>query len=180
MTVAGVPARQRLEPGDAAARQFDQRLEGEVEPIFLDRIAQLGFHPEPVVRQHRGFGFIDFDAVGLLGALERDLRVADLIGDIGVSCRLDRAAERAVDADLQFADAEGVVETAADAPRHFANVGAAAHDARRYGEFVAAGARQYVAAAQARFQPPRDGDDQLVAGHRPDMFVDAAEPRKVE
>src|SRR3546814_14129855 len=41
---------------------------------------------------------------------------------------------------------------AADAPCHFAHIGAAARDARRDGEFVAAGARQYVAAAQAGFQ----------------------------
>src|SRR3546814_15225744 len=59
-------------------------------------------------------------------------------------------------------------------------IGAAARDARRDGEFVAAGARQYVAAAQAGFQAPRNGDDQLVAGHRADMFVDAAEPGQVE
>src|SRR3546814_8645534 len=63
---------------------------------------------------------------------------------------------------------------------HFAHIGAAARDARRDGEFVAAGARQYVAAAQAGFQAPRNGDDQLVAGHRADMFVDAAEPGQVE
>src|SRR3546814_2205490 len=66
------------------------------------------------------------------------------------------------------------------APRHFADVGLAADDARIDGEFVAAAARQYVAAAQARFQPPRDGDDEFVAGQRPDMLVDPAEPRQVE
>src|SRR3546814_3933863 len=110
---------------------------------------------------------VDFDAVGLLRALERDLRVANLVGDIALARSLDRAAQRAVDADLQVADAKGVVETAADAPRHFADVGLAAGDARIDGELVAAAARQYVAAAQARFQPPRDGDDQLVAGQRP-------------
>src|SRR3546814_12366436 len=101
---------------------------------------------------------VDFDAVGLLRALERDLRVANLVGDIALARSLDRAAQRAVDADLQVADAKGVVETAADAPRHFADVGLAAGDARIDGELVAAAARQYVAAAQARFQPPRDGE----------------------
>ncbi len=180
MATAVVPARERLESGDAAARQLDQRLKGEVEPVFFDRVAQLGFESEAIVRQHRGFGFVDFDAVGLLGALERDLRMADLIGDIGVNRGLNRAAERAVDADFQFTDAERMVEAAADAPRHFAHIGAAARDAGRNGEFVAAGARQYVAAAQTRFQSPRDGDDQLVACHRADMFVDAAEPGEVE
>src|SRR3546814_17350537 len=64
-----------------------------------------------------------------------------------------------------------MVETAADAPRHFADVGLAAADARIDGEFVAAAARQYVAAAQARFQPPRDGDDEIVAGPRHAMLV---------
>src|SRR3546814_6041362 len=140
-----------------------------MEPVFLDRAAQFGLEPEAIVRQHRGFGFIDFDAVGLLRPLERDLRVADLVRDIDVNRGLDRAAERAVDADLEFADAERVVEAAADAPCHFSHIGAAARDARRDGEFVAAGARQYVAAAQAGFQAPRNGDDQLVAGHRADL-----------
>src|SRR3546814_6932278 len=54
---------------------------------------------------------VDFDAVGLLRALERDLRVANLVGDIALARSLDRAAQRAVDADLQVADAKGVVET---------------------------------------------------------------------
>src|SRR3546814_1431769 len=72
-----------------------------------------------------------------------------------------------------------MVETAADAPRHFADVGLAADDARIDGEFVAAAARQYVAAAQARFQPPRDGDDEFVAGQRPAMLVDPADQRQV-
>src|SRR3546814_20843388 len=85
---------------------------------------------------------VDFDAVGLLGALERDLRVADLVGGLALVHRLDRAAERAIDADLQVADAERVVEAAANAARHFAHVGASAGNARRNGEFVAAAARQ--------------------------------------
>src|SRR3546814_16979264 len=90
----------------------------------------------------------------------------------------DVRSSELVDADLQVADAKGMVETAADAPRHFADVGLAADDARIDGEFVAAAARQYVAAAQARFQPPRDGDDEFVAGQRPDMLFDPAEPRQ--
>src|SRR3546814_21073922 len=112
---------------------------------------------------------VDFDAVGLLRALERDLRVANLVGDIALARSLDRAAQRAVDADLQVADAKGVVETAADAPRHFADVGLAAGDARIDGELVAAAARQYVAAAPARFPPPPSGYAPLVAGPRPSL-----------
>src|SRR3546814_14035531 len=109
---------------------------------------------------------VDFDAVGLLRALERDLRVANLVGDIALGRSLDRAAQRAVDADLQVADAKGVVETAADAPRHFADVGLAAGDARIDGILVAAAARQLVAAAQARLQPQRAGADQLGGASR--------------
>ena len=33
-----------------------------------------------------------------------DLRVPDLVGNIRICRRLDRTAERAIDADLQFAD----------------------------------------------------------------------------
>ncbi len=123
MAAAVVPARERFEPGDAAARQLDQWLKGEVQPVFLDGITQFGFEAEAIVGQHRGFGFVDFDAVGLLRAFQRDLRVPDLIGDIGVSCRLDRTAECAIDADFQFADPEGVIEATADAPRHLAHIG---------------------------------------------------------
>ena len=112
-----------------------------MQAVFLDRVAQFGFEPEAIVGEQRRLGFVDFDAVGLLRPLECDLRVADLVGDIGVGRGLNRAPERAIDADLQLADAEGVVEAAPDAARHFADVGLAARDARRDGEFVAAGAR---------------------------------------
>src|SRR3546814_13844909 len=99
------------------------------EPFVVYRAAQVCREPEAIVRQHRGFGFIEFDAVGLLRPLERDLRVADLVRDIDVNRGLDRAAERAVDPDLEFADAERVVEAAADAPCHLPHIGAAARDA---------------------------------------------------
>src|SRR3546814_5626052 len=124
------PAGQGSEARDLAGRQLDQRRKGEAQPILLDRAPKRGLQPEAVVRHERRLGLVDFDAVGLLRALERDLRVANLVGDIALARSLDRAAQRAVDADLQVADAKGVVETAADAPRHFADVGLAAGDAR--------------------------------------------------
>ena len=129
MAVIMVPAGERLEAGDAARCQLDQRLKGQTEPIFFDRVAQRGFKPEAIVRKDRGLGFVNFDPVGLLRAFERDLRMTNLVSDSGVNCRLNRTAKRLIDADFQFADAKGVIEASADAPRHFADIGSSARNA---------------------------------------------------
>ena len=47
------PARQRLEAGDAAGLELDQRLVGEGEAVGLDRAAQFGLHAEAAARPPR-------------------------------------------------------------------------------------------------------------------------------
>src|SRR5690606_10695114 len=94
-----VPARKRLEARDPAAAQFDERLEGKLQPVFLDRAPERGLEAEAIVGEHSRLRLVNFDAVGLLRALQGDLRVTDLVADIGVMPRLNGAAERAIDAD---------------------------------------------------------------------------------
>src|SRR3546814_12646664 len=53
LAFAIVPARERLESRDLARRQFDQRLESEVQPVLFDRAAQRGLQPEAVVGEDR-------------------------------------------------------------------------------------------------------------------------------
>ena len=47
-------------------------------------------------------------------------------------------------------------------------------------ELIAAGAGQHVAGAQRQDQPPREGDQQLVAGKAAHRFVDPAEAQHVD
>ena len=46
-----LPARERLEAGDTAGRELDQRLEGERQLVGLDRAAQLGLDAEAAARR---------------------------------------------------------------------------------------------------------------------------------
>ena len=110
-----MPAGQRLETGDRAGGEIDDRLEGERQLAGLQRAAQLGFDAEAAADRAHLAGMIGLDPAAGLAALECELRVADQIFRIGGGFGVERDADRAGDADLELAEPERRGERPADA-----------------------------------------------------------------
>src|SRR6202008_4126454 len=73
------PAGERLEAGNAARAQFDQRLGGEVELARFDGDAQLGLDREAAA-DLLGLGrLVDLGGAGALGILQRELGVPEYL-----------------------------------------------------------------------------------------------------
>jgi len=175
-----IPAGQRLEAGDHSVAQVDKGLECQPKLIPLDRATQFRLEAESLARGRAVARLVDFGMARNLGALHRELGIADQIfGIVGLG-RYHRHAHRAVDLDLEFSEPdrcrEARLHTAGRAHRLRAVVG----DAEQHREFVAREAREHVAGAQGRYEPAGDGDDQLVAGQRTDAFIDPAEAGQID
>src|SRR5215204_5668545 len=101
-----IPARERLETDDLAGRQFDQRLEREMKLVAFDRPAQFGFEAEPAARGDAIPRLVNLGMTGALCPPHRELRIADKVfGDFDTR-RHHRAADGAVDLDLELAQAD--------------------------------------------------------------------------
>ena len=82
--------------------------------------------------------------------------------------------------DLVTAQHDGLSQLVVDPLGHSGGVRLLGDVLEQHGEFVAAEAGQRVARAHARFQPARDGHQQLVARLMAQAVVDAFEPIDVQ
>src|SRR5690606_33721785 len=71
-----LPAGERLEAGNAAGAELDQRLVGKLELPGFDGDAKLGLDREAAAHLLRLRRFVDLRGAGALGVLERELGVA--------------------------------------------------------------------------------------------------------
>ena len=179
------PAHQRLEAGDLAAAQGDQRLVVELELVALERLAQLALDLEPAQRPrpHLGVEELAAGASALLGPVHRRVGVADQ--QVGVDRLAGRRAghgdaDAGADEVLDPAHRVGLGEGGGDAvgDRHrLVLVGEAVDEDA---ELVAAEAGDDVAGPQVGAQPRRHRPQQLVAGVVAHAVVDQLEVVEVE
>ena len=173
------PAGQRLEAGDLAGLEVDQRLVEQLQLVLVERPAKLGLDREAAPRGARFLGLIDLRLARRLGLLDRELGVAEQL--LARPARLhQRDADRAFDADLKLGQLERRRHHLLDPLGRGQRVLDPALQADQDPELIAAGARQHVAAAKRRDQPPGEGDQQLVAGQAAHRFVDPAEAQHVD
>ena len=176
-----VPAQQRLEAADLAARKLDQRLIVELEFVGEQRLAQVELQPAALLhlRVHlRLEEMIGAAAVGL-GAIERHVGVAQqLIGLVAVGRRHGNA-DAGADDDLMAVNLERLQQRFDDLGGKLAGLaraGLALHD----GKFVAAEARDRIDTAHHALQALGHRAQQRVADGMTERIVDALEAVKVE
>ncbi len=131
-------------------------------------------------RQIEGAGLIDFGAPGFLGALHRELGVADqfLAIDDGLAAHGD--ANRTIDANLEIRQAERRRQRVADPLGDVQRVVRPLVQRQLDREFIAADSGQNIMAAQCALDPAGHRNQQFVARQRAHTGVDAAEPVEVD
>ena len=87
-----LPARQRLEAGDLARLQVDQRLVEELQLVLVERAAKLGLDREAAPRRARLLRLVDLRLARRLGLLDRELGVAEQL--LGILARRASARRR--------------------------------------------------------------------------------------
>ena len=180
-----LPADQRLEPGDLAAGEGDDRLVVEGQLLALDPLAQLALDLEPAQRAgaHLGVEELAAGAALFLGPVHRRVGVADQhvgVGRLAGRGPGDGDPEAGGDEVLDAVDHVGLGEGRRDAvgDRHRLVLVGEAVD--QDPELVAAEAGDDVAGAQVRAQPRGDRAQQLVAGVVAEAVVDQLEVVEVE
>ena len=178
-----LPAGQRLEAFHLAGRDVDDRHVVEQQLVAQERAAQVGLHLQMAGRRRlAGLALEDGGArlAQRLGAVHRHVRVAQHVLGLLVIGGPDRGADAGAGADFLAAELERLAHYFVHAVGDADGVGGSAHVVEPHGELVAAVARQRVAFAQARFQPPRDLLQQLIAGLVAEGVVDGLEAVDVD
>ena len=114
-----------------------------------------------------------------LGLLDRELGVAEQFLRVLAGLH-HRQPDRAFDLDLEVGQLERRGHHLLDPVGRLHRIVHAPAERNDDPEFIAAGARQPVAGAQCRDQPPGERDQQFVADQSPHAFVDAAEAQHVD
>ena len=173
------PARERFEALDAPRRQIADRLEAQVQLALFDRAAERGLDPELLAHRIERIRPMRLGPPAVLGALGRELRVADQLVGVGGAVGAERDADRAGHADLVIREAERPGQCAAQPLGEVIGVPCAV-DRHQDAELVAADARQHIMCPQRPAQASRDGDQQFVAGQPAEAGVDPPESFEVD
>jgi hypothetical protein len=176
-----VPPGQRLEADDAARRDLHERLVGDLDPVGLDRVAQVGLEIQPAhhdlvhVRVEDRVAALAFG----LRAVHRDVGVAHHVGRSGVGVG-ERDPDRRGHDQLAPVEVERILQRLLDALGDHGRLAGVADVVEQDRELVAAEPGDGVAGAQGRLQPARDRDQQPVADVVPERVVDELEAVEVE
>ena len=177
-----VPARQRLEAGDLAGRDFDDRLEMDLDRVVGDRGAQIEFDQAADLNLgvHRLLERAPVAAPFRLGGVERHVGVGeDRFGRLAV-LRRARRADAGADDDFVTVDEHRPTDFAQDLLGELAGLAGIGDRALQDGEFVAAPARDDVGVAHDPLQPAGDRRQQLVAARVAEAVVDLLEIVEIE
>jgi len=172
------PADQRLEAGQGAVGQGDQRLVVHLQLAALLGLAQVGLQLEALdhLGAHRRLEHRPVVTLGL-GAVHRHVGVAQqLVAPAVAAGDADRAAAE----DLVAVEGERGPEGGGDALGHGDRVGDVGDVLQQDGELVAAQARGGVRAAQAAPDALGHGHQQRVAGRMAERVVDRLEAVQVD
>ena len=177
-----VPARQRLEAGDLAGLDPDDRLIVDLDPVVGDRCAQIEFDQAADLdfRVHRLLERAPIAASLALGGVERHVGVGE--DRFGRRAVLRRARRADADADDHFiaVDEHRATDLAQDSLGEFGGLLGTGDAALQDREFVAAPTGDKVAWLHQRLQPMGNLDQQLVAARVAKAVVDLLEIVEIE
>jgi hypothetical protein len=172
-----MPAQQRLHADHLAVRETDLRLVVQAELVFGDRAPQLGF--ELLAALDLALHRLDEEAVGVaavrLGAIERDVGVAQQLVRIGVVVGKDRDADADAGVHLVAVAADRLEQAGDDALRHVARIDRPVEAGQDDRELVAADPRDRIGVVDDALQAARAGTQQGVAGRVAERVVDVLE-----
>ena len=177
-----LPADQRLQADDLLRREVDQRLVVEPELVPFEGASQVVLELDPLEGRGAHLG-LEQDVTRAGGGLrpnERDLRLAERVGRLGVTRPGHRDAEARVDVPVAVTEQERRAELGQDPlgrPPDLVHPGDPVDDDP---ELVAAEAGHGVARPDAAQQPFADGDEERVADGVTEALVDHLEPVEVE
>ncbi len=159
------PANQRLDPGDAAVLERDDRLKVEKELLALDRVTEVGLQLQPGERLgvHGTVEHLEARPSGVLGPVHRHVRAAEeVLGLIRRRCAEGNSHARGGHV-LVAADVHGLIQRLLHAIGDHRAVAYVGHALEQDRELVTAQSGDDVASAHAFLQPPRHRDQHLVA-----------------
>ena len=145
-----IPADEGLEAADFVARQIDDRLVVQLELAGRQRLAQVLLHDAAGLhlQVHLGFEEAERAASVALGAVEREVGVAQQLVGARTVAGADRDADADADDGLLAIDVIGLAQLLDDALRQRGGVGRFRDRGLHDDEFVAAHARDRVGLAQ--------------------------------
>ena len=177
-----IPAYQGLEAADFLARQVDDRLVVQLEFACRQRLAQVLLHDAAGLhlQVHHGFEEAERAAAVALGAVEREVGVAQQFVGVRSVAGADRNADADADHGLLAVDVIGLAQRVDDALRQRSGLGGVRDRGLHDHEFIAAHPRDGVGLANEAAQPLGDDPEQLVAAGMAERIVDGLELIEVE
>ena len=177
-----VPADQRLKAADLAALQVHHRLIVELELARGQRLAQVLLHDAAGLHLlvHVRLEEAERAAAVALGAVKREVRIAQqLVRGLAIA-RADRDADAGADAGLMAVDVVGLAHPFDDLLRQRGGIAGIDDRGLDDDEFVAAGPRDGVGLADEAAQAVGNDLQQLVAGGMAEGIVHRLELVEVE
>ena len=177
-----IPAYQGFEAADFLAREVDDRLVVQLELAGRQRLAQVLLHDAAGLhlQVHRGLEEAERAAAVALGAVEREVGVAQQFVGARSVAGTDRNADADADHGLLAVDVIGLAQRIDDALRQRRGLGGVRDRGLHDDEFIAAHARDRVGLADESAQPLGDDPQQLVAAGMAERIVDGLELIEVE
>ena len=176
------PADQRLEPDAHPGRQRHDRLVVDLEVVGGDRAAQVVLEAEAVANAGVHVRVEHFVArlAARLGVIHRGVGVAHHLVRVRVVGRTERDADAGRGEHFAAADRERRAQRLLDPEGDAVGLAVVAESVQEDRELVAAEAGEHVALSQARLEPPRHRDQQLVADQVTEAVVDDLEAIEIE
>ena len=115
-----------------------------------------------------------------LGVIHRRIGVAHHLVRVGVVSRAERDADAGRREHFAAADRKRRVQRLLNPERDAVGLAVVHETGQENGEFVTAETGKGISRPQARFEPARDGDEQLVANEVAEAVVDDLEAIEVE
>ena len=177
-----LPAQQRLDRGDRAIPQRDDRLVDDAQLPAGERAAQVVLDRQALdrARTHRAVEDLKARAPARLGLVHRRVGVADQARGLRALGAGDRDPQRGLREVLAGGELERRLEGGDDPLGHARGRALVGNPIEQDDELVAAEPRDRVAGPQRGLQPRRDLHQQLVAGGVPERVVDELEVVDVE
>ena len=177
-----IPAHQRLEAGDLAGLQVEDRLVVDLELAVGDGLAQVELERaarlQPLV--HLALEEAVRAAAVALGEVERHVGVLQQQVGVGAVVRRDGDADAGADHDMPAVDVVGPADQLDDARGELAALLGPADVGLHHREFVAADARHEVGGRHRLDQTGRHELEQLVADRMAERVVDGLEMIEIE
>ena len=177
-----IPAQQRLEAGDRAVLQPDDRLVHDLHLLPLERPVEVALEGQRVGGRHaqRRAEGLDPVAAEALGEGDGDFRVLDEVGRLALVAVVHGDADRGGEEDLAVAEGDGGADRAAHRVGEGGDTVGGLLGDEDDGEMVAFQPGEAVERLQQAAEPARDGEQDRIADREAEALVHLAEAVDVD